>query len=406
MQKFIFTLIFLSNIVFAIEKVFIREYTYKASDYDSKVTARVNALNQVSELLLREVGVYIKSETKWDKKEINYEIEEIYEKKMDVITAGITKIEVIDEKWTGIEYWVKAKVKLNPKNVLKQIDALVNNKEKFDQYEHLEKENNKANKEIERLRKELANVKSKNEQLELSKSYNKEVDKLSAQEWLKKGNYEISYGNTEKAKSFFITAIELYPDFSLAYNNLGFIYNEEGNYDQAITSYLKSIELSPKMKMPYYNLGIIYSFRDMESDQAEIYFLKAIELDSEFAEAYSAIAMHYTGQGKYDQAEINYKKAIEIGYNSSQGYSNIEKKTETYTGYGILLYLQEKYDEAERIFLKVIKLNSKYSKAYYLLGFTYYKKGDKEKGLKNYKKAAKLGHQGSQEWLKDNGYTW
>tara|TARA_B100001778_G_C18130488_1_gene424781 strand:+ start:206 stop:457 length:252 start_codon:yes stop_codon:yes gene_type:complete len=83
MQKFLITLLFLSNIVFAIDKVFFREYTYKASDYDSKVTSRENALNQVSELLLRELGVYIKSETKWDKKEINYEIEEVYEKKIN-----------------------------------------------------------------------------------------------------------------------------------------------------------------------------------------------------------------------------------------------------------------------------------------------------------------------------------
>ena len=124
MRKFLFIVLFLSNIVFAIDKVFIREYTYKASDYDSKITSRVNALEQVTEQLLREVGVYIKSETKWDKTETSSGIEELFEKKMNVITAGITKIEVIDENWTGIEYWVKAKVKLNPKDVLKQIDEI------------------------------------------------------------------------------------------------------------------------------------------------------------------------------------------------------------------------------------------------------------------------------------------
>ena len=58
-MKLLYPLIILFAFSFAEQKTFIREYTYQASDYDSKVTARVNALNQVSELLLREVGVYI-----------------------------------------------------------------------------------------------------------------------------------------------------------------------------------------------------------------------------------------------------------------------------------------------------------------------------------------------------------
>ena len=279
MRKFLFIVLILSNIVFAIDKVFIREYTYKASDYDSKVTARVNALNQVSELLLREVGVYIKSETQWDRTETSSGIEEIFEKKMDVITAGITKIEVIDEKWTGIEYWVKAKVKLNPKDVLKQIDALVNNKEKFDQYERLEKDNNKANAEIERLREELANVKSEKEQLELSKSYNKQVDKLSAQDWFSKAYDANEDGNIEKAISFYITAIELNPEYAIAYNNLGVLYYNQDEYDKAETNYLKAIALDPEYALSYKNLGVVYHNSDFTL--ALKYYRKAAQLGNQ-----------------------------------------------------------------------------------------------------------------------------
>ena len=54
--------IVLSGFLFATEKTFVREYTYKASDYDSKVTSRANALEQVKRLLLEEVSVYIQSE--------------------------------------------------------------------------------------------------------------------------------------------------------------------------------------------------------------------------------------------------------------------------------------------------------------------------------------------------------
>ena len=349
MQKFIFTLIFLSNIVFAIDKVFFREYTYKASDYDSKVTARVNALNQVSELLLREVGVYIKSETKWDKKEINYEIEEIYEKKMDVITAGITRVEIIDEKWNWGEYWVKAKVTLNPKDIKKKIDDLVKNKEKFDQHEQLKKENNKANKEIERLRKELANVKSEKEQLELSKSYNKEVDKLSSLDWFYKAYETLKNGNIEKSILFYITAIELNPESLHANFNLGWIYMTQGKIDQAHTYLLKALEIESEYIDTYYNLA-----SKGKNSQAETYSLeKTIQLDPE-------------------------------------------------QGGGVDVYIYLSYLSNHPLFYR--KKAFKYAKKAGPLGCENAQRFLKD--IENAKKVARLGDENAQEWLKDFGHTW
>ena len=55
-------LLFMAGSLFAAEKTFVREYTYQASDYDSKVTSRANALEQVKRILLEEVSVYMQSE--------------------------------------------------------------------------------------------------------------------------------------------------------------------------------------------------------------------------------------------------------------------------------------------------------------------------------------------------------
>ena len=46
---------------FAASKVFEREYTYSASEADSKLTCRVIALEQVKRLLLEELGTYLQS---------------------------------------------------------------------------------------------------------------------------------------------------------------------------------------------------------------------------------------------------------------------------------------------------------------------------------------------------------
>ena len=62
MKKRIALLLMLAGCLFATEKTFVHEYTYQASDYDSKVTSRANALEQVKTILLEEVSIFFQSE--------------------------------------------------------------------------------------------------------------------------------------------------------------------------------------------------------------------------------------------------------------------------------------------------------------------------------------------------------
>jgi len=41
----------------------VKEYTYQASELDSKVQCRINAMHSVKRLLLEELGTYLESET-------------------------------------------------------------------------------------------------------------------------------------------------------------------------------------------------------------------------------------------------------------------------------------------------------------------------------------------------------
>jgi tetratricopeptide (TPR) repeat protein len=40
-------------------------------------------------------------------------------------------------------------------------------------------------------------------------------------------------------------AIEIKPDYALAYSNRGFTYGRQGDYESAITDYTKAIEINP-----------------------------------------------------------------------------------------------------------------------------------------------------------------
>lgn len=59
----IFSLLLVANLAFAKMVTFEKEYTYQASEIDSKVSCRAIALEQVKRLLLEELGTYVESNT-------------------------------------------------------------------------------------------------------------------------------------------------------------------------------------------------------------------------------------------------------------------------------------------------------------------------------------------------------
>jgi len=124
-----------SCILFATDKTFVREYTYQASDYDSKVTSRANALEQVKRLLLEEVSMFIKSEINMSTTEVSIggesELKDFYENKITSITAGITETKILEEKWNGVEYWMKAEITIDPDDVDRKVSDIVNSREKL-----------------------------------------------------------------------------------------------------------------------------------------------------------------------------------------------------------------------------------------------------------------------------------
>ena len=100
MKNLIFILILFSA-VYLNAKTWVREYTYNASEADSKITSRAIALEQVKRLLLEELGVYVHSTLKNEEIEISGEVKELTAKQIEIISAGITETKIIEETWNG-----------------------------------------------------------------------------------------------------------------------------------------------------------------------------------------------------------------------------------------------------------------------------------------------------------------
>ena len=102
------------------------------------------------------MGTYLESET--EVKNFHLTKDQIV-----ILTAGIVRAEIIDEKWDGKTYFLKAKIAADPKDVTNSIDKLRQDRQKTKELEETRKKADEALREVERLRKELERGKAEKE---------------------------------------------------------------------------------------------------------------------------------------------------------------------------------------------------------------------------------------------------
>ena len=147
------------NLIFSAQREFVREYSYIASEYDSKVTARDNAVDQMRAVLLREIGQVVIAEQRMENASRSNEfIYDNYSEKITAIAASMVKMEILQEKWDGQKYYVRAKMLIDPSEVSKKAnDVLMNQKE----MKTLQDKNKDISQEVEKLNKEISSIKVK-----------------------------------------------------------------------------------------------------------------------------------------------------------------------------------------------------------------------------------------------------
>ena len=156
---------------------YVKEYTYQASEVDSKVSSRTIALEQVKRMLLEELGTYLISETVVKNFQLTKD-------QISSLTAGIVMTVILDEKWDGKTYFLKAKITTEMDELIKSINHVRRDQEQSKTWEEMMKKTEAALKEIEKLKKEIG--KGEGEKASLEK-YAKAVKEFNAMDWFQKG---------------------------------------------------------------------------------------------------------------------------------------------------------------------------------------------------------------------------
>ncbi len=292
-------------------KTFIREYTYTAGEADSKITSRAIALDQIKKILLEEIGIYLQSEIQITKEEKNNVYNDLTKQQILSITAGVTETKILEEKWNGDKYYIKASIMVNPDEVIKNIARIGSDRSNLKELEDVKRKADDAFAEIERLRKELEATQSERDKLEKQKKYNAVSNTLSASDWFQKGKYSGLMKEYDNSAMYFLKAIELNPEYSEAYNGLGNAYYFKNNFNEAIKFYRKAISLNPKYSKAYANLGLAY-YKKGNFEEAIQDYQMAIELDPQNASAYVFMGAIYHVTNNPRAIEL-YKKGARLG---------------------------------------------------------------------------------------------
>ena len=308
-------LLFIVSPTFAETITFTKEYTYQASEFDSKNSCRTLALEMAKRLLLEDLAAYLDSET---------EVKDMRLTKDQVTTysAGIVSAEIMDERWDGKSYWLKAKVSAATKEVEKALKKLVEDKSKLKELEEIRMTAEELTRENDKLRRELeAGAKSKERDKETEaknvKAYENTITALNSVDWFRNGLEALIAEQNKEALDAFAKAIELKPDYAAAYYNRAEADLSLGNYQQAIGDFSKTTELKPDFGEAYYGRGLSYvglgNYQQAINDCT-----KAIELKPDLVEAYYGRALSYVVLGNYQQAVADFKTAARLGDKDSQ----------------------------------------------------------------------------------------
>jgi len=121
---------------------------------------------------------------------------------------------------------------------------------------------------------------------------------------------------TNQTIEHFKKAIDIYPDYFIAHNNLGTVYLRlKRDADSAAYHLKRAIQIAPHYTPPYISLGSLY--RDQGNYELALQqFKKVIEIDPTRLRAMAEIAYIYNLMGEHDKAKQVNDELLEIDPNS------------------------------------------------------------------------------------------
>jgi len=152
-------------------------------------------------------------------------------------------------------------------------------------------------------------------------------------------------GDLDRAISDYDEAIRLNPSYAFAYGERGAVYARKGDFDHAIRDYNESLRLNRTNAGDFNRRGYAHA-RKGESERAIADYDEAIRLNPNFPAAFSNRGDAYKAKGEIERAIADYKEALRLNPNHVPVLNSLAS---AYLG-------QANYGEAEPLYQRVLAI--------------------------------------------------
>lgn len=102
----------------------VRDYTYRASENDSKVSARKAALQQLQALAIEEVGVQVQASLDSTERLDGETFSRTVQNNIQSFAQALTRTRILEEQWDGEHFFLRAEIEVDPDGLGKQLRGL------------------------------------------------------------------------------------------------------------------------------------------------------------------------------------------------------------------------------------------------------------------------------------------
>jgi tetratricopeptide (TPR) repeat protein len=163
------------------------------------------------------------------------------------------------------------------------------------------------------------------------------------------------------------------------HNLLGNALGAQGRDDEARSQFLAAVRLKPDYADAYYNLGVAAAHHG-ELDRAMVYYEKAAKLDRTSAKARNNLGYSLLLSGEYYEAVKQFEGALKINPEFAPAHYN----------HGLALHALGKINAAIVEYRTALEIQPEYAEAYYNLGIIYAARGQRDDAATCYRAALKI----------------
>ena len=192
-----------------------------------------------------------------------------------------------------------------------------------------------------------------------------------AMKFLKAGIEFERAGKIEEAITATELAVKINPQLLQAHLNLISLYGRSSKFENAEQHFKSAVAINPEIPELHYNLGVLRVAQDRPVEAAAA-FLDAIKFNPHYAEAHFNFATIIETDGKFDEAAKHYRLALAEKSDYRAAHFSL----------GRILVHQEKFKDAIEHFEKtILPDDAETPRNMYALGATYFRSGNKIKGI-------------------------